>query len=250
MIAPKEAPFLLHRMNFPAPTLPLITPVPRPQFISRPALEEENFRGRDAWEKWVLGVENDARPQSIPNETVIAEISTFEIHKVRWARYIQERIRAPFLDIGDQDDLAEWVSLLPKAVWANGFRAVTNEMAPTIVRRFFVSHMPEVPPYLLIICPNWLRRLRWRNHPDNWLLYLDHSGQIVARIVWWRDGGRVDIEDDVLWGEGVYITVTTHGLAQIEGISGRVSVLVHAHRKVEPEGSDGEPLSARVSGRD
>jgi hypothetical protein len=250
MIAPNEVSFLLHFMNFPAPTLPLIRPVPRPQLIPRPALEEGNWSGRDAWEKWVQGVENDTRPLPIPNEKVIAEISIFKINQFRRARYIQERIRAPFLNVGDQNDLAEWVGLLPKAVWANGFRALSKELAPTIVRRLSVNLMPEVPPYQIIICPNWLRRLGWRNHPDNWLLYLDHSGQVVARIVWWRDGGPVDVEDDVIWGEGVYITVTTQGLAQIEGISGRVSVLVHAHRKVEPEGSDSEPLSTRVSGRD
>lgn len=250
MIASNEAPYLLHQMNFPVPTLPLITPVPRPKFIPRPALEEGNWKDRDAWAKWVQGVESVARPLPIPNEKLIAEISIFKIHQVRRARYVQERIRAPFLNVGDQDDLAEWAGMLPKAMWANGFRAVTNELAATIVRRLYVSYMPEVPPYQLIICPNWLHRLGWRNHPDNWLLYLDHSGQMVARIVWWRDGGAVDVEDDAIWGEGVYITVTTQGLEQIEGISGRVSVLVHAHRKVEPEGSDSEPLSTRVSGRD
>jgi len=84
-----------------------------------------------------------------------------------FCRVSLERIRAPLLNIGDQDNLAEWVGLLPKAVWANGFLALTNELAPTIVRMFSGSYMSEVPPYQLIICPNWLRRLMWRNHPDS-----------------------------------------------------------------------------------
>lgn len=250
MIASNEAPFLLRFMNFPAPTLPLIEPVPRPQFIPRAALDMDSWRDRNAQQKWVQGVENDIRPLPISSEKVIAEFSTFEVRKVRSARYIQERVRAPFLNVGDQEDLAHWVDLLPKAVWANGFRAVTDELAPTIVRSFSVSYMPEVPRYQLIICPNWLRRLGWRNHPDNWLLYLDHSRQIVARIVWWRDGGPVDVEDDAIWGDGVYVSVTSSGLEQIEAAGGSVSVLVHARRRVEPESGDGEPLSSGASGRD
>ncbi|ARU31826.1 hypothetical protein CAP31_09150 [Sulfuriferula sp. AH1] len=72
----------------------------------------------------------------------------------------------------------------------------------------------------------------------------------MARVVWWRDGGRVDVEDDAIWGEDVYVSVTSSGLAQIKKAGGSVSVLVHARRKVEPESGDGEALSSSASGRD
>ena len=139
--------------------------------------------------------------------------------------------------------------MLPRAIWANGFRALTNEPAPTFVRRLLVSYMPAVPLFQIIICPNWLRQLGWHTHPENWLVYLDQFGQVVARVVWWRDGGPVDIEDDAIWGEGVYVCVTTPGLAQIEATCGSLPVLTHVRRKVRPEHGDGEPLARSASGR-
>lgn len=250
LIPSREAPFLLRQMNFPAPNLPLITPVPRPQFVQRPTLTKHRWSDKEAEEKWVHGVADDVKPLYGSSEKVIAEISTFDIRKSRSVRYIQERVRAPSFDGDGQDDLPGWVHLLPEAFWANGFHPLTDGLAPTIVRRFSTSQMPEVPRYQLIICPNWLRRLGWRHDPNNWLRYLNNSGRIAARTVWWRDGGPVDVEDDAIWGEGVYVSVTLPGLAQIEAVAGPVAMQVYARRMVMPAGGGDEPKFRIASARD
>jgi hypothetical protein len=247
MIPAREAPLLLHSMNFPVPTLPLIAPVARPLWMLRPTLDEGSRRGSELAEKWVQGVESDTAPLTWSDAQVIAEISTFEIHMGDQARYSLKRVRAPFLEVGNKKDFTDWIDLLPTAIWADGVHALTNEPAPTIVRRLLVTYMPAVPPFQLIICPHWQRQLGWRLHPENWLVYLDDSGQVVARAVWWRDGGPVDIEDDSTWGEGVYISVTSAGLAQIEAIGGSLRVLTHASRNSGPGGGDAEPLARSAS---
>lgn len=249
MIEAHEVPFLLHLMSFPAPTLPLIVPASRPLFVSRPSLDDASWPDRDTAEKWIQSVESDVFPLALPGEKVIAEIFTFEIYKARQALYTAKRISAPFLEVGDQEDFAGWVDLLPEAKWANGFRALTDELAPTIVRAFSSRNMPEVPRHQLIVCPLWMRRLGWRTHPDNWLVYLGRSSEVVARVVWWRDGGPVDVEDDLVWGEGVYVSVTTSGLAQIEAVAGPLPVMVHALRRVTLLRSDEASFARASSGR-
>ena len=117
------------------------------------------------------------------------------------------------------------------------------------MRRFFGSDMPDVPAYRLIICPHWMRRLGWRTHQDNWLVYLDQSGAVAARIVWWRDGGPVDVDEDVVWGECFYVSVTSSGLSQIEAVTGRLPILVHALRRVTALRKDEESFSQTSFGQ-
>lgn len=245
-----DAPFLLHALNFPAPTLPLITPLARPRFVARPGRDETSWQSAEIAEKWLQGVESDVAPAWPQDETVIAEISTFEVHEVSRGRYRSARVRAPFLVARDGTGFGEWIDLIPEAVWADGFQTSTNQLSPTIVRRLTVRYMPEIPQYQLILCPNWMRALGWRMHPDNWLVYIDRSGQVVARLMWWRDGGPVDLEDDTIWGEGFYVSVTASGLSQIEAIRGSLTIWTYARREVLPLRDNGEPMSRSASRQD
>jgi hypothetical protein len=241
-----EVPFLLHAMSFPAPTLALIAPVPRPTFIRRPTLDENNWRDKEIGEEWLQGVERDVVPYP-QDETTIADVSTFQIHKISRGRYRSERIRIPFLDLAPETGLDEWLAMLPEAVWADGFRTSTDLPSEAFVRRLSVRYMPDLPRFQLVICPNWLRQLGWRVHPDNWLVYLDRSGQVVARAVWWRDAGPVDLGDDAIWGEGVYLSVTPSGLSQIEVVRGTMVFTTYARREAESERDADERVARNAS---
>jgi hypothetical protein len=241
-----EVPLLLHLMSFPAPTLPLIAPVPRPTFIIRPTLDENSWREAEIAEEWLRGVENDLAPYP-QDEMIIADISTFQVRKISRGRYRSERIRIPYLVTEPGTDLDAWLALLPQAVWENGFRTGTNELSEVFVRRLSVRYMPDVPRFQFVICPNWLRELGWHMHPDNWLVYLDRSGQVVARAVWWRDAGPVDLEDDTIWGDGMYLSVTPPGLTQIEAVRGTLIFTTSTRREVEFERDIEERLARSAS---
>ena len=247
LVATQEVPFLLYMMGLPAPRLPVQSPTKRPRFILRPALDRSSWQERD--ERWLQGVEEVVRPLAAGAETIIAEVSTFYIHDVRRV-YTQEKMRAPFLEVGDRQDLFAWFELIPSAILAGGIQAMTDEPATTIVRRFSNGQMPEVPQYQLIICPHWLWRLGWHPHQDNWLLILDRGGEVVARIVWWRDGDPVDVSDDAIWGEGIYVSVTPAGRAQIEAITGSLPIHVNARRGIASGEVDGASESRHASSRD
>jgi len=246
-ISPDKAARLLYLMGYPAPRLPMLSPARRPEFVQRPSLDDSEWR--DTIEKWLQGVHGDLRPLVAGNGTVIAEVCRFEVRHHR-KTYQMERIRAPFLEVGVNDDLEEWYALLPQAVLFNGIRAIGEKPASTIVRRLSQSHFPEVPEFQLTICPHWLRRLEWRSHKDNWLVFLDKSNEVVATIVWWRDGGPVDIDDEVIWGEGVYVLLTPAGRAQIEAVAGPLPVLAKAHRICPTDSSSETPISRRALSRD
>ena len=71
----------------------------------------------------------------------------------------------------------------------------------------------------------------------------------MARIVWWRDGGPVDVDEDVIWGEGVYITLTQGARKQIESHVGPLAVVVNARRELTQESGE-SPTSRHATSRD
>lgn len=247
MIKKRDIPFLLHRMGIAMPQLPVLTPTMRPCFVPRPLIDETSWNETE--ESWLQGVSEDVRPLMAERGTVVAEVCAVHILKSR-RRYVHERMRIPFLDVGERKDLFEWFHSLPLAVWAGGNLVVDEMPAPTIVRQLSISYMPEIPQFQFTICPHWLHRLGWHSHRENRLVFIDRTGDVVARIVWWRDGGPVDIEDDAIWGEGVYLTVTSKGRAQIETIAGPLQVIVNARREYVPTTSGGLPQSRYAASRD
>ena len=246
MIASREAPHLLYMMGFPAPRLPLVSPAVRPEFMRRPSPDESDWKELE--EKWLGKVSEDGRPLPIGDDTVIAEVTRFHVRNVR-RLYDLERMRAPFFDMANSGDIYDWFQLLPKATWLAGIRAAGAEPAPTIVRRLSLSYAPDVPEFMLSICPHWLRQLGWRALDDNWLIFVNRAGELVGKIVWWRDGGPVDVDEDVIWGEGIYITVTPAARKQIESHVGPWAVVVNTRRELTRESGE-PPISRRATSRD
>ena len=148
-------------------------------------------------------------------------------------------VRAPGLELGDDDQEFDGFDLLPRATWLGQTFANSRTPASSLGRGLLVSWIPEVPRYRLTICPHWLQKLGWHPHPSNELVFLDTGCALVAKIVWWRDGGPVDIDDDVIWGQGAYISLTPVGRQQIEVLMGPLDVRVHVRRSYRPGSKEG-----------
>lgn len=235
--------YLLHEMGYPAPRPPLIRPVPRPAFVRRPALDKPSWESID--DDWLNGAEDDTNPLETAAETIVAEVCEFHIRDFRRSLHTR-RVRAPALGQDDGGRDFEGFDLLPGAIWLGQVYPLTEDPARTIARRLQVSHVPEVPRFQLIICPFWLSRLGWRPHPDNPLVFQDTGGSRVARIVWWRDGGPVDQEEDVIWGQGMYLSLTPAGRMQLEALIGPLDVKVYVRRSRGREYS-GEAEESRLA---
>lgn len=239
LLREKDERWLLHLMGYSASPLPLMSPCERPRTIPRPAVDRTQWHETD--ERWLEAVDEDVRPLANGDGTVIAEFARFNCRDIR-TTFVLERIRVPFFDVCDGDDLLAWMHELPQAIWVGSVVPLSDEPAATIVRRFQETRLPGVPYDRFVICPFWLRRLSWRQHSENWLEYLDSSDRVVARIVWWRDGGPTDIGEDGLWGEGGFITLTPDGRQQIESITGDLNIHVYGRRTVAEPGSATEKV--------
>lgn len=234
LISSEARPYLLHQMGYPAPALSPIRSTARPRYLTRPTLPEESWRQEELSRYWLQEAEADAAPIDSGDEFVLAEVSKFEIRKFNRALYGMERLRVPRFDSTREEGLDTWLEQLPGAYWIEGLRTQNGEPSPTIVRRRSVRYLRDIPAFQLVICPNWLRRLGWHNPDGNWLLYRDSAGVTTAQIVWWRDGGPVDIHADAIWGEGILVLLTQAGVSQLEAVVGPLDAGTHVRRFVTP----------------
>ncbi|BDU76851.1 P-loop NTPase family protein [Mesoterricola sediminis] len=244
LINERDEPWLLHMMDYPAVRLPNLRPTARPPYIQRPSVDRASWTEEE--QRWMNDVHADVQPLLSGGDTVIAEIVRFNRRYIR-KEFTMERMRAPFLDIGSGGDLFSWVHKLPEATWIEGWLLIPDGPATTIVRRFSESFMPGIPSDMLVICPLWLDILAWQQHPENWMSYIDRTGRIVAKVLWWRDGGPVDIGQDNMWGEGFLVIVTPEGRAQIDTVISPLTVKVHARRTHSSEGNPSAITDQRAS---
>ncbi|MBS0467669.1 MAG: hypothetical protein JSS31_03910 [Proteobacteria bacterium] len=248
LLADHDLPLFLEKLNAPLPPHPLQQAQVRPQTIPRPLVARDASWG-EAGRAWTPRVNEDVAPWSLQTEDlVIAEVSRFTIFKPRQAEFLQHRFRAPKAQI-DSDDFDDGYEKLPAVVWRGAY--VTHDVTPatTLVRRVASSAGTDLygPRYLLAICPNWLRQLRWRQHAANPCVYTDSDGTAVAKLVWWRDAGPVDIDDESIWGEGCYLALAPHGLSQYKAAGGQPTINSFASREVVAHSGHGEASCRRTA---
>ncbi|WP_026284329.1 ATP-binding protein [Variovorax paradoxus] len=248
LLSDHDLPLFLEILNAPLPSHPLLRAQVRPQAIPRPLVARDASWG-EAGRAWTARVNEDVAPWSLqPEDVVIAEACRFTVFKPRQAEFLQHRFRAPEAPI-DSDDFDDGYEKLPAVVWRGAY--VTHDATPatTLVRRVASSSGTDLygPRYLLTICPNWLHQLRWRQHDSNPRVYMDSGGTAVAKLVWWRDAGPVDIDDESIWGEGCYLALAPHGLSQYEAAGGQPTINSFASREVVAHSGHGETSSRKTA---
>jgi hypothetical protein len=234
---------LLEQLGCPLPPRPLKLPQVRPEWIRMPLLDRlTGWTERE--KKWVDEVHSDVAP--LPenhNGKVVAEVSIFKIFKPRISEHRLYRFRAPSAQT-DGEDFDKCYATLPIAVWIGQHVALDNELAPTLVRRVVCSVDMgfDAPTYPFTLCPNWVKRLRWREHDEDPNVFIDASCSVVAKLYWWRDAGQVDIDAESLWGEGCYLVLTPAGFVQFTAARGKLSINVFANRQITQPSSYGRSL--------
>lgn len=233
LLNPDDMPTLLERLNAPLLPLPLSLPQVRPIGLRRPLVDSDiGWTERDR--NWATNVGDDVAIWSDhPGEQIVAEVSRFKIFKPRQSELLLQRIRAPIASI-DDEEFDNCYQRLPAAVWLGQIVPLDNDPALTLIRRLVCSidYGLDAAAYPIVLCPYWLHKLQWRAHAKYRGIYIDASGTMVARIVWWRDAGPVDVDDDSLWGEGCYVALTEAGQEQFEAAQGKVVINAFASRKV------------------
>ncbi|HHO0420721.1 TPA: AAA family ATPase [Klebsiella quasipneumoniae] len=233
LLSKRDLPTLLEQLDAPLPPAPPVKICVRPKGIKRP-LKVPNVSWNESEEAWVKLVSEDTKPWAEQvDEFVIAEISQFKIHDARRADYQVYRFRSPQLS-AHTEEFWKWYGSLPAAVWLGEIVPLDEEIATTIVRRIVSSiGTMSLQDFPITLCPNLQSFLGWQNCNEDPNVYLDKNSLAVARLVHWRDAGPVDIDDDSIWGEGCYLSITKAGLAQIQNVLGELIVHSFASREVQ-----------------
>lgn len=236
---------LLERLGCPLPPRPLKFPQVRPEWIRMP-LFDRHVGWSEREQKWVDEVDSDVA--SFPahyDGQVVAEVSRIKIFKPRQSEHRLYRLRAPSAQI-DRENFDQCYATFPLAVWLGEHVALDNELAPTLVRRVVCSVDMgfDEAAYPFALCPNWVKRLRWRTHAEEPSVFLNASGAVVAKLYWWRDAGPVDIDAESLWGEGCYLVLTSTGLEQLTATSGKLALVINvfASRQINQPSRHGQSL--------
>lgn len=241
----RDRPTLLERLGCPLPPRPLKLPRVRPEWIRMPLLDRSaGWSERER--KWIDEVDCDVA--SFPahrDGQVVAEVSRFKIFKPRLSEHRLYRFRAPSAET-DSEDFDDCYAGLAIVVWLGQYVALDDDLAPTLVRRVVCSVDIgfDEAAYSFALCPNWVKRLRWRAHDEEPGVFLDQSGAVVAKLYWWRDAGPVDIDAESLWGEGCYLVVTPAGREQLTAALGKLAlgINVFASRQIKQPSSYGQSL--------
>ena len=236
---------LLERLGCPLPPRPLKLPQVRPEWMHMP-LFDRHAGWSEREKKWVDEVASDVMPFPAHHDgEVVAEVSRIKILKPRRSEHRLYRFRAPSAQI-EGDDFDQCYTSLPAAVWLGLHVALDNELAPTLVRRVVCSVDMgfDASAYPFALCPNWVKRLRWRAHDQEPSVFLDASGAVVAKLYWWRDAGPVDIGSESLWGEGCYLVLSAVGIKQIATARGNLAlhINVFTSRQIKRPSSYGQSL--------
>jgi tetratricopeptide (TPR) repeat protein len=241
----RDRPTLLERLGCPLPPRPMKLPRVRPEWIRMPMLDRHaGWPERE--KKWVDEVDGDVAPFPAHHDgQVVAEVSRFKIFKPRLSEQRLYRFRAPAAQT-EGKDFDQCYATLPIAVWLGQYVALDDELAPTLVRRVVcnIDMGFDAPAYTFALCPNWVRRLRWRAHDKEPSVFLDTSGSMVAKLHWWRDAGPVDIDAESLWGEGCYLVLTPAGVEQLTTAGGKLDLAINvfASRQIKQQSSYGQSL--------
>lgn len=237
----RDMPTLLECLGCPLPPRLLKLPQVRPEWIHMPLFDlHAGWSERE--EKWVDEVDSDVAPFAAHHDgQVIAEVSRFKILKPRRSEHRLCRFRAPSAKTDGQVFDNSYVTI-PIAVWLGQYVALDDELAPTLIRRVVCSVDMgfDAAAYSFTLCPNWVKKLRWRAHEQEASVFLNASGVVVAKLYWWRDAGPVDIDTESLWGEGCYLVLTPVGLDQFTATRGKLAINVFANRQIKQPSSYGE----------
>lgn len=241
-----DRPTLLERLGCPLPPRPLKFPGERPEWIRMP-LFDQSARWSERERKWVNEVDGDVAPFPAHRDgRIVAEVSRFTILKPRMLEHRLYRFRAPSAP-NDSEDFDDCYAKLPIAVWLGQYIALDNDLAQTLVRRVVCSVDMgfDAAAYPFVLCPNWVKRLRWCAHDEESDVFLDRSGAVVAKLYWWRDAGPVDVDAESLWGEGCYLVVTPAGLEQLTAVVVKpvLAINVFASRQIKQPSGCGQSLS-------
>jgi hypothetical protein len=234
---------LFHELGFPAVGELIREPAERPVGMPRANINEVGLGDKPS--EWVEAIEEDLRALRFGEHMVLAEVTHFERTRFR-RKYTVDRVRLHGLADRESASMNEVINELPVVINLDPAVASYRHPSKHLVARFVPNGTASRRHAMPVICPLWATRLKWSPHPVNPFVYRDGAGTVVARSIWWRDGGVRDVNEEAFHGEGFLLLLTPAGVAQIKALAGEIVVETYCWRNVSPE-RDGDPLISNTA---
>ena len=175
------------------PTLP---PVHRPVGIRAPEVPND-YRAKEI-NGWLSKSENDAFEPIVENHIVLAATALHERRRFREGWFV-EQYYGPKTD-QPGESLFRQLRQLPRVLVGDQTIARYEGYAPGAVVHPEPTLTDSVGLYQIMFCPNAAGELGWLPDRSNLFAYVDQNGDVVARTLYWRDGGERSRE----WDSAIY----------------------------------------------
>jgi hypothetical protein len=188
----RAVPLLLHRAgSFPS-IVSTEPPAPRPAGVLRAHVAEGYITEQHA--EWQANVAQYAVAPTLDGHLVLAATAVHARRRFRDERIIEQYFGPDTGRVGE--DLSDQLSDLPQVLVTGEVEPLYEGFAPGGVARPKPTISNMIDDQTIMLCPHVAAALGWRPDPKHALTYLDSSGTVVARTLYWRDGGELSREAD------------------------------------------------------
>jgi len=212
-IDPAAIQLILRRSGGFSSGVPTLPPVHRPIGVRAPEVPKER-RSKEI-DDWLSRSENDAFEPFVENHIVLAATALHERRRFREG-WLVEQYYGPKVD-QPGESLFGQLGQLPSVVVSDQIMVQYEGCAPGAVAHPEPTLSDSVDFHQIILCPRVAAELGWRPDSRNLFVYRDRNGNVVARTLYWRDGGERSREwDDAIHRYGYILLVRADQAKQIQ----------------------------------
>jgi hypothetical protein len=191
---------------------------------------------------WLQAVEDDTKPPHAEGMIVLAAVALHE-RRQNSELLTVEQYFGPNIQ-SDPSTLFDQLRELAGAFISDRVIVGSRDPSPGAVVHPAPTIAASVDVYSLMLCPNVASRLGWRSDPNDAFTYRDNRDKIVARTMYWRDGGVQSRHyDTAAHRHGCAILIPDELVSLIEPYMAEEYVSC-AWRKIETNSSRGNASSS------
>lgn len=232
-IDPSVLPMILRDSGAYDPCFPARPPLPRPVGVSRPKSSTHRDRSKEA--NWLALVEHDLSAPTIEAYLVLAAAACFlgaDFDK----RFILEQFYGP--NWGEPEPgIDEELERLPQLELADELIPLYRDEADGAVVLLLPDIARSLATHAMTICPRVAHALGWHRDPENPLVLLNATNELMAKTMFWRDGGITSEPHSGLVGQGSLLFASPAGAAGLHPYLSRSNVTRAWRSIIDRQGS-------------
>lgn len=215
----REASFFIHDAGGFNPTTDTYPPQPRPPGCVKPHISTF-FSGRHDEDKAASKGDDDTAVDRFPDWICLAAVTRYERTHFNEVLAV-DRLAVPAISMDEAESLDDAYTSLNFALVAGIAHPIYRNTAKGAIVGFRGDAAGSFPEYGLGLCPVAAAHAGAKIDRRSPFIWLDKNGSVIARTIWWREGGfRADDTDDTLRGHGSMLLVRASFVKELDQVIG------------------------------